>query len=314
MESNKTGILLVHLGTPVAPTAKAVRDFLRVFLSDPFVIRTPKIFWWPILHGLILRTRPARVAKLYQKIWMKEGSPLRVYAERQRVALQKIVGEKQVRIAMRYGYPSIKESLEAFKQQGMSSVIVLPLFPQYSTTTTASVFEEANKVKDVSLSWITDYHRESAYIFALAESVRAYWQQHGKGQHLLLSFHSIPESYHQAGDPYYYQCQATVALLAKELNEPCRVVFQSRVGPSKWLEPDTAETLEALAKKGISRVDVLAPGFSTDCLETLEELAIRGKETFLEAGGKEFHYIPALNDSVWHIEMMKSIISCHAFR
>ena len=303
MNESSAGILLVHLGTPAAPTEKAVRDFLRALLSD--------MVWWPILHGFILRTRPARVAKLYQKIWMTTGSPLRVYAERQ-IAL---LGQGQM--AMAYGSPSIAEALEKFK--ATDPLIVLPLFPQYSMTTTAPIVQQVTEIIETwqnppVVKFIEHYHDEPLYISALAHSVQNYWQQHGQGKRLLFSFHSIPKSYHRKGDPYFYQCQTTASLLAKKLNlkpDEWAVAFQSRLSSFGWIGPGTHETLCAWAKQGVGRVDVLAPGFSTDCLETLEELAIREKQAFLKAGGEEFHYIPALNDSVGHIEMMQRLALCN---
>jgi len=308
-----TGILLVNLGTPDAPTAKALRRYLAEFLWDRRVTELPRWFWWLVLHGVILRIRPSRSARLYEKVWTENGSPLLSISKLQAQALQKSLGEEfKVVLAMRYGNPSIASGLEQLRD--VERIIVLPLYPQYSGTTTGSSFDA---VADVLKTWrrvpdlrfISHYHDHSAYINAVIAKIKAYWNQHGVADKLLFSFHGIPKRFVIAGDPYADQCHKTAKLVALGLNiENWLVVFQSRFGREEWLKPYADHRLRALAKDGIKRVDVVCPGFSADCLESLDEIDRENRDIFLEAGGEEFHYIPALNDSNEHIEALVKIL------
>ncbi|HEX5683680.1 MAG TPA: ferrochelatase [Ideonella sp.] len=303
------GVLLCNLGTPDAPTPAATRRYLAEFLGDPRVVEIPKVVWWPILHGVILRTRPAKSAKKYASIWTPEGSPLAVWTDRQAKLLQGYLGERGcpviVKPAMRYGNPSIASALDAFQAAGVRRVLVLPAYPQYSGATTASTFDAVSNWGQRTrwvpeFRFIHQYHDDAAHIAALAASVRVHWQREGRGEMLLMSFHGMPERTLKLGDPYHCQSQKTARLLAEELRlapTEWRIGFQSRFGRAKWLGPATDATLKQLAAGGTQRVDVICPGFAADCLETLEEIAQEGRETFLHAGGRAFHYIPCLNDS-----------------
>ena len=320
-EQARIGVLICNLGTPEAPTPKAVRRYLAEFLSDPRVVELTPVLWWPILHGVILNTRPKRSARAYEKIWTEQGSPLMVISERQASALgsrlkQAFNGRVVAALAMRYGSPSIAEGLEILRRANTRRLIVLPLYPQYSATTTASVFDAvANTLQTwrwiPDLRLITEYHKEPGYIDALKHSVETHWQSQGRGDRLLMSFHGLPEEYSLAGDPYRHQCETTAAMLATRLGlseEQWLLAFQSRFGPKKWLKPYANMTLRSWAKEGIGRVDVVCPGFAADCLETLEEIQIQNRELFIEAGGKELKYIPALNDSEKHIDALLQLI------
>lgn len=301
-------MLWCNLGTPDEPTAAAVRPYLAAFLGDPRVVEIPKLLWAPILHGIILRTRPAKSAAKYAGIWMPEGSPLKVWTQKQARLLAGWLGERghrvTVRDAMRYGQPAIAAQLDALEAEGATRVLVMQAYPQYSGTTTASVIDAVNawsarKRRVPEFRFVNQYHDEPLYIEALARSVEAHWKQQGRPEQLLMSFHGIPERNIRLGDPYQAQCLATARLLAERLRlagSQYRVSFQSRFGRAKWLEPYTEPTLRELGKAGVARVDVLCPGFPADCLETLEEIAIEGRDAFLQAGGKEFRYIPCLND------------------
>ncbi|MCE7989766.1 MAG: ferrochelatase [Caldilinea sp. CFX5] len=319
-----TGVLLTNVGTPTAPTAKAVRPYLRQFLGDPRVIEYPRWLWWLILNGIILNVRPKRSARLYSNIWTAEGSPLLLNLQRQGAALREQLQEATgvavpVAVGMRYGAPSIREAMRQLEQANVRRLLVFPLYPQYSATTTATsldgVFAELQRWRWLpELRTITHYHDHSGYITALANSVEEHWQQHGKAERLLLSFHGIPKSYFEQGDPYYCECQKTARLLAARLalaESEYAVSFQSRFGPAEWLRPYTDETLEEWAQHGVRSVQVLAPGFSGDCLETIDELGREGKETFLAAGGQAFSYIPALNDRPDHIAALTEIVMNH---
>lgn len=302
-----TGILLTQIGTPNALTEKAVRQYLKKFLTDPRVIQLPRILWWPILYGFILPFRPKRSLKLYQEIWTEKGSPLLVYSENIREKLEKNL-EIPVALGMHYSDPSIPDALEWLSQKNVGNIILLPLFPQYSDTTTASSLDAVNKI---ACHTIYQYHDHPAYIQAMVQSIRQFWNQHGRGEHLLFSYHGIPESYTKKGDPYASLCQKTTTLITQSLqlkNEEWSISFQSRIGKTKWAGPYTDRTLQNLGKRGISHLQVICPGFSADCLETLEEINIRGKRQFQAAGGKIFQYIPALNDSKEHIEMLTKVI------
>jgi ferrochelatase len=315
------GILLVNLGTPDAPTPRAVRRYLGEFLADPRIVELPRWLWRIILHGVILRFRPARSAALYAKIWTAEGSPLAIGTAALAQRLQASMAAQRpgpilVRHAMRYGNPGIAPALREFAAAGVRRLIVLPLFPQYSGTTTASVFDalarEFSRWRWVpELRFVTDYHADALYIEALARSVESHWQYHGRAQRLLLSFHGIPEKYLRSGDPYFCQCQATARRLAERLGlgeDEIIVSFQSRVGRAKWLQPYTEATLSALPGEGVKHIQVLCPGFSIDCLETLEEIALTNHARFLHAGGERFEYIPALNSSDDHVAALTDLL------
>ena len=304
-----TAILLCNLGTPDAPTPAALRRYLGEFLSDHRVVEIPKLIWWPILHGIILRLRPAKSAAKYASIWTPEGSPLRVWTERQAQSLQTWLQQQghqvTVRYAMRYGSPSIGTELDALKAQGVTRVLVLPAYPQYSGTTTASVIDAvANWSTQVralpELRFVNRYHDDLGYIQALATRIGSYWQEHGRPDKLVLSFHGVPERTLQLGDPYHCECHKTARLLTERLGltrDQVQLTFQSRFGKAKWLEPYTEPTLIQLAQAGVKRVDVACPGFTSDCIETLEEIDMEARAAFLNAGGEQFHYIPCLNDS-----------------
>lgn len=315
----KVGVLLVNLGTPDAPTPSAVRRYLAQFLSDPRVVEIPSWLWKPILHGIILRVRPAKSARKYASIWTPQGSPLRVWTEKQATLLTGFLGERghrlHIRWAMRYGNPSIDSELDALKADGCTRVLVVPLYPQYSGATTASVTDEvyawARQVRHVpELRVLPHFHDHPAYIEALAGSVLAHWQKEGRGEKLLMSFHGMPERTLHLGDPYHCECHKTARLLAQRLGlsqDQYQLSFQSRFGKAKWLEPYTEPTLKQWAKSGIKRIDVVCPAFVSDCIETLEEIAMEGKETFLSHGGQALNYIPCLNDRDAWISALASL-------
>lgn len=315
--NGKTGVLLVNLGTPDAPTPAAIRSYLREFLSDPRVVEIPRILWLPVLYGFILPFRPKKLVHAYSSVWSERGSPLLDVSRQQAAKLQTLLGvDVPVALAMTYGSPSIPGGLAELKQKGAQRVIVLPLYPQYSGTTTAAVSDAIFRVLAgerhiPELHTINDYHAHPAYIEALAANVRAHWQANGAAEHLLMSFHSIPQRYVDQGDPYDAQCKVTAQLLADALQlKPGQwsISFQSRLGREPWLQPYTDIILPQYAAKGIKTLDVICPGFSADCLETLEEVAIRYRADFLAAGGKEFRYIPALNADAEHIRMMQTLV------
>ncbi|EGR0658152.1 ferrochelatase [Vibrio cholerae] len=314
----KLGILLANLGTPQAPTSQAVKAFLSQFLHDQRVVDMSRWLWCPLLHGIILPTRSPKVAKLYQSIWMDEGSPLMVYSRRQRDKLAEL-SQRPVELGMTYGEPSLLEGVRKLQQQGAEQIVVLPLYPQYSATTTAAVFDGlAKALRQLpvvpELHFIRDYHDHPLYIQALAKSVRASWQLHGQGDLLLCSYHGIPKRYAQNGDIYPEHCQKTTELLAQALGLPqdkVMMTYQSQFGKEEWLQPYTDKTMEALPSQGIKKLDVICPAFSVDCLETLEEIAEQNQEIFLHSGGEAFHYVPCLNDSQSHIELMAALVKAH---
>ena len=303
-----TGVLLCNLGTPDAPTTPAVRRYLAQFLGDPRVVEAPRAVWLPVLHGWVLRTRPTQSAAKYRTVWTEQGSPLLAWSQKQAHLLRGYLAGKGLRVAvrhaMRYGQPAIAQELDALKAQGCSRILVLPLYPQYSATTTAcvhdAVFAWGRAVRHLpQLRLAGAFHDHAGYVQALAGRIGRHWQENGRPDVLLLSFHGLPQSMVDQGDPYPQQCHETARLLAQALKLPaekCLVSFQSRFGRARWLQPYTTATLARLGKEGTPRVDVACPGFVSDCLETLEEIAVEGRETFLRAGGREFHYIPALND------------------
>ena len=319
----RSAVLLVNLGTPQAPTAAALREYLAEFLSDPRVVEIPRIAWWPILHGIILRSRPARSAAKYASVWMPEGSPLAVWTERQAKLLLGTLGERGhqvlVRHAMRYGQPSIARVMDELRAEQATRILVLPLYPQYASATTASVGDAVMTWAKASrrvpeLRFVAQYHDEPAYIDALANQVLECWRVQGRGERLVLSFHGVPHRSLLLGDPYHCQCHMTARLLGERLVLPpgqIMVTFQSRFGKAKWLEPYTEPTLRQLASQGVQRVDVMCPGFAADCLETLEEIDQEAREAFMAAGGKSFHYIPCLNDRVEGIRALAAVAERH---
>jgi protoporphyrin/coproporphyrin ferrochelatase len=312
----RLGVLLINLGTPDAPTAAAVRKYLAEFLSDPRVVEIPPALWKPLLHGFILRTRPAKSARRYASIWTSDGSPLLVHSLRQKVLLQGYLGERmkahglpadhaRVELGMRYGQPSVQDALGRLKAAHCNRIVVLPLYPQYSASTTASALDAVGaalaQLRRVPATRVVDaYHDNPAYIKALAARVNDYWMKNGRPDKLLMSFHGVPRAGLLQGDPYYCHCQKTGRLLATELGLEASgyaITFQSLFGRAEWLKPYTEPTIVALARDGVGRVDVVCPGFVSDCLETLEEVAQEVRAAFLAAGGREFHYIPCLNES-----------------
>ena len=303
----RTAVLYCNLGTPDTATTTDVRRFLREFLSDPRVIEIPRLLWLAILHGIILRIRPAKSAAKYASVWLPEGSPLKVWTEKQALLLQGWLAQRghnvRVRYAMRYGSTSIAQQLDALKAEGTTRVLILPAYPQYSATSTASLFDAvyawAGQVRNLpELRFVNHYHDDAGYIAALAASVQRYWQANGRPDQLVMSFHGVPERTLHLGDPYHCECFKTARLLAEQLGlakDQFKITFQSRLGRAKWLQPYTEPSLIAMGKAGVKRVDVVCPAFTSDCLETLEEINMEGRAAFLMAGGKEFHYIPCLN-------------------
>ena len=315
------GVLLVNLGTPDAATPDAVRRYLAEFLWDPRVVELPRFVWWPILHGYILRTRPARSAEAYQKIWTEQGSPLLLHCVDIANCVQeklsaRLSGAVNVEVGMSYGNPSIAAALDKLFHQCARRIVVLPLYPQYSGTTTGSVFDAVtgalSKRRWVpELRFINHYHDSAGYIAALAASVRDYWDMHGRGERLLMSFHGVPKRTLMSGDPYHCHCQKSARLLAAALDleeDQWHVSFQSRVGREEWLKPYTDETLQSWGKDKVGDIDVICPGFSADCLETLEEIAMENAELFREAGGGNLRYIPSLNARDDHVAFLSRTI------
>jgi len=305
----KTGILLVNLGTPDAPTAQAVRPYLKEFLSDPRVVEIPKPIWWLILNGIILNVRPKKSAAKYASVWMPEGSPLRVYTAKQATLLEGYLSERTkapfvVDYAMSYGNPSIASVMQKLKAQNCTRILVVPLYPQYAASSTATVFDRVFAAVQTmrntpAIRTIKHFHDDAGYIKALAANVNEYWMKNGRPEKLVMSFHGVPQYTLEKGDPYHCECLKTGRLLAEELGlskEQYVVSFQSRFGKAEWVKPYTTATLLELGKQKTKRVDVVCPGFVADCLETLEEIAMEGKEDFQHAGGGEYNYIPCLND------------------
>jgi len=319
----RSAVLLVNLGTPAAPTAAAVRRYLAEFLSDPRVVEIPRLVWWPILHGIVLRTRPARSAAKYAGIWLPEGSPLAVWTARQATLLAGYLGERghriEVRPAMRYGEPSLASALDALRADGVTRVLVLPLYPQYAGATTGSVSDAvlrwaggARRVPE--LRFVGAYHDDPGYIGALAERASEHWRINGRGERLVLSFHGLPQRSLALGDPYHCQCQTTARLLGERLGLApglVLVTFQSRFGKAQWLQPYTEPTLRRLAAEGVKTVDLMCPGFVADCLETLEEINQEARQAFLAAGGESFEYIACLNDQPAWIRALTVIAERH---
>ncbi|NQV87456.1 MAG: ferrochelatase [Woeseiaceae bacterium] len=322
--SQSTGVLVVNLGTPDAPTAGAVRRFLRQFLSDPRVVEYPRLLWWLILNLVILPIRPSRSAAAYRKIWTDQGSPLLLHSQTIANKLRDRLGSATdtpilVELAMTYGRPSVAAAIEKLLASGARRIITLPLYPQYSGTTTAPVFDvvvrELGKQRWIPESrFINDYHDAPAYVGALTRSVRDSWEKNGRGDKLLMSFHGVPKQTLIDGDPYHCQCRKTARLLEESLglsDTEWAISFQSRVGREEWLAPYTDVTVKGFGQQGLSRLDVICPGFSTDCLETLEEIEMQNAEFFLAAGGGSLHYIPSLNARDDHVDFLATLIAQH---
>tara|TARA_B110000238_G_C16140397_1_gene445919 strand:+ start:4029 stop:5138 length:1110 start_codon:yes stop_codon:yes gene_type:complete len=322
--SEKLGVLITNLGTPEAATPSALRKYLGEFLWDPRVVEIPRPLWWLILNLVILRIRPRRSAKTYAKIWTKEGSPLMAHTKSQLAALKKkFIANNllhiEVDFAMRYGTPSIESALLKMQDKNVTQLLVLPLYPQYSGSTTGSTFDTIAKTFS-KLRWIPElrfvnqYPDDEKYISACANRIKHYWLSHQQSQVLLFSFHGLPKRYLLAGDPYHCQCYKTARLIAQQLqlnDDQWKLTFQSRFGREEWLQPYTDKTLEAMAKNKVKSVDVFCPGFSSDCVETLEEIDMLNREIFMDAGGEKFQYIPALNDSEDHIEAIYQLAMNH---
>jgi protoporphyrin/coproporphyrin ferrochelatase len=321
-----SAVLLVNLGTPDEPTPAAVRRYLGEFLGDPRVVEIPRVLWWLILHGVILRVRPAKSAAKYASIWTPAGSPLAVWTAKLAILLQGYLGERGhrppallVRHAMRYGQPSVASVLDELKAANATRILVLPLYPQYAAATTASVNDAAmawmlKQRRQPELRFVNRYHDDAGYIEALVRRVRSHWTIHGRGERLVLSFHGVPERSLHLGDPYHCECHVTARLLGERLGlakGELMVTFQSRFGKAKWLTPYTEPTLVALARQGVKRVDVMCPGFVTDCLETLEEIDQEARAAYLAAGGESFHYIPCLNDQHEWVAALAAIAQRH---
>lgn len=317
---DKQGVLLVNLGTPDEPTPGAVRRYLREFLSDPRVVELPRYVWLPVLHLFILPFRPAKTAEKYRAIWMNDGSPLRVYTSRQAQLLRGYLGERfkvkvPVTYGMRYGTPSIGDALKELAAQGCTSVLAVPMYPQWAGSTTGSVEDElarcARNLRGLSLKVVKEFHAHPAYVKAVAKNVNDYWFKHGRPDKLVMSFHGIPKAVAERGDPYPKQCLETARLIATELgwnDGRTRVTFQSRFGRAEWLQPYTASVLEELGAEKTGRVDVICPGFAADCLETLEEISLEVRDVFKKAGGRDFHYIPTTNDSPAFMSALAALV------
>lgn len=314
----KTAVILCNLGTPDAPTPTAVRRYLAEFLSDPRVVEIPRAIWLPILYGIILTIRPRKSAAKYAQVWLGDkGSPLLHYTQLQTAGLQTRLGEHaKVYTAMRYGQPALPTVLSQAQAAGAERILILPMYPQYSGTTTASVYDglaawSVRQRRIPSISVISDFHQHPAYIAALAAQVQAHWQQYGRAQKLVLSFHGVPQRTVDLGDPYAAHCQKTAELLAAALQlqpQQWQMTFQSRFGKAKWLEPATDRSLQNLAAQGCKSVDVFCPGFVADCLETLEEIALENRDIFMQAGGQDFRFIPCLNDSPVWLDALAQIV------
>jgi ferrochelatase len=323
----RTAVLLINLGTPDAPEAAAVRRYLKQFLSDPRVVEIPKLVWWPILNGVILTVRPAKSAAKYASVWTPAGSPLMVHSQQQATLLRGYLGERgldiDVALAMRYGNPSIESVLAELRAKQVERLLVLPLYPQFSATTTATAFDEVHRVLARTrnlpeVRWVKHFHDHPGYIDALKQRLLAYWKQHGRAQDsggkLVMSFHGVPRRTLDLGDPYHCECHKTGRLLAEALGlgkSEYAVSFQSRFGKAEWLQPYTAPLLHELGAARAKRVDVICPGFPADCLETLEEIAMEGRQEFQQAGGGEYHYVPCLNDSPSFVHALVDLVAQH---
>jgi len=315
--TGKSGVLLANLGTPSSPDRKPVARFLREFLSDPRVVDLPRILWLPLLYGVIVPLRAGRSAAAYRKIWWDEGSPLLVLTERLARRMQELAGAgRAVEVGMRYGEPSILGGLRKLRERGVEEVTVLPLYPQFSGTTTTSIYDAVDAAL-TEMAWqpavhrIEDYYRHPGWIEAVAASIREFQETAGKPDRLIFSLHGIPQRYVANGDPYQAHCESSIGAIASALGlaeGEWLLTYQSRVGREPWLQPYTDLTLQELARSGVKRVQVACPGFAVDCLETLEEIAMQNHELFQEAGGEELQYIPALNDSPAHARALLSLL------
>ena len=316
----RIGVLLSNLGTPDKPKRKELRVYLKEFLSDPRVIETPKLIWQIILNGIILNTRPQKSAKNYLKVWTDQGSPLLVILNKQKQLTQELLGKENLEIeftiGMRYGNPSIKKGLEELREKNCNKIIVLPMYPHYCAATTGSTFDEVTNTMQKwrwvpSLRFISTYHDHPDYIKALANSIKKHWDKHGKPDKILFSYHGIPKKYFTKGDPYHCLCSKTTRLVREQMGlseEFAITTFQSRFGPEEWLQPYTDKTVEQLAKNKLEHLQIIAPGFSSDCLETIEELDGENREIFKEHGGEKFSYVPCLNDQDDHISLIGALI------
>lgn len=320
-QPGRVGVLLTNLGTPEAPTAKALRPYLKQFLWDPRVVEVPRPLWWLILNGIILRVRPKRSAAAYAEVWTDEGSPLLTHSLNQAKALQSSLAQHYgdqivVDVAMRYGQPSIPSVIDSMLSAGVRKLIVLPLYPQYSAATTGSTFDAiADDFKQrrwlPDFRFVSHYHDHKKYISTVANRIKAHWAEHGRADKLLFSYHGMPQKYLEKGDPYHCECHKTTRLIAEQLGlapNEYLTTFQSRFGNDPWLQPYTDETLKALPQQEIKSVQIICPGFSSDCLETIEEIGGENRDYFLEAGGERYEYIPCLNADSDHIELMQTII------
>lgn len=318
-DKSATGVMLVNLGTPESAEIPQVRRFLRQFLSDRRLIELTRLIWWLILNGIILVVRPSKSAAAYGQVWTEEGSPLMLHSTKLAQALQTELGNAdsvRVSLAMRYGFPSVAQAMDDLTGGGADRIVVLPLYPQYSATTVASVFDELGDVLKKrrfvpSLRFVSGYAAHESYIECLAESVLAHWRENGRSQCLMMSFHGIPQDYSDNGDPYREQCLVTASELARRLeltDDRWTLAFQSRFGPKQWLQPYTSDVLSDLVAQGVTTLDVICPGFSVDCLETLEEVNIGYREEFLRAGGESFQYVSCLNDTPRHAKMAADIV------
>ncbi|KAB7768437.1 ferrochelatase [Xanthomonas maliensis] len=313
--SPDTALLVVNLGTPESPTAPAVRRYLAEFLGDRRVVAIPPLFWKPLLYGVILPIRGPKSAAKYAKVWLPEGSPLAVYTRRLADGLQQVMPDWQVAWAMRYGEPALRKALDALRGRGIRRIVVLPLYPQYSTTTTASIQDVVDAWKrsapQVEVALISDYAEDRGWVAAVADSIRAHWQAHGRSELLMFSFHGLPQRVANAGDPYPQQCERSAQAIAAALELPAeawKMGYQSRFGSERWLQPYAEPTLWALAEGGVRSFDLVCPGFATDCLETLEEVALGFAETLAERGAT-LSYIPCLNDSPAHAQALAAVAS-----
>ncbi len=323
--TEKTAVLLINLGTPEAPTPQAVKPYLREFLSDPRVVEIPRAIWWLILNGIILNTRPKKSAAKYASIWLPEGSPLKVHTSRQAMLLQGYLGQKTqvtplvIDYAMRYGNPSIPEVLAKLKAQNCQRILLVPLYPQYAASATGTAIDavigELQKIRNMpAIRTIKHFHDNPAYIKASAQNIRDYWTLHGRPEKLVMSFHGVPRYTLEKGDPYHCECLKSGRLIAEELKlspDQFLISFQSRFGKAEWIKPYTTATLQELGKQHTKRIDVVCPGFVSDCLETLEEIAQEGKEDFQHAGGGEYHYIPCLNERPDWIHALTDLVFDH---
>ncbi|MBU3023590.1 ferrochelatase [Aestuariibacter sp. A3R04] len=320
-QADKIGVLVTNLGTPQAPTKQALKPYLREFLSDPRVVEVPRLLWWVILNGVILNIRPKRSAEAYAAVWTDDGSPLLAITRKQKDAIEARCNAEYgdnvvVDFAMRYGQPAVSDVINSMLSQGVRKLVVLPLYPQYCASTTASTFDAVaadftHRRWMPELRFITHYHDNPAYITALANSVREHWAKEGRADKLIMSYHGIPKRYLTNGDPYHCECYKTSRLVGEALGlsaDEYMTTFQSRFGREEWLKPYTDETLKGLPGQGVRSVQVMCPGFSADCLETIEEIGEENREYFIEAGGERYEYIPALNDGTEHIEMLFDLI------